>query len=100
MIAYYTRFRTAPENRSKLVDILLRASAAMAHVEGCRLYNVSLDATDEGLTNVAEMWSDEAAHDVSLQLPEAKELIAEAMPHMTSAPEQSKLGPVVSSWIE
>ncbi len=99
MVGYYTKFTTKPENREKLVELLLQATKTMDAVEGCKLYEVSLDAMDSAVTSVNELWIDEQAHEASLQLDEAKALIAQAMPLLTDKPKQAKLGPVITSWI-
>ena len=98
MIGYYTRFTTKPEDREKLVELLSHATKAMDAVVGCKLYEVSLDATNPAVTSVNEIWTDEEAHDASLQNDDAKALIAQAMPFLTDKPKQAKLGPVITSW--
>jgi len=99
MIAFYTRFQTTAENRNVLVSLLSEASAAMDSVERCKRYDITLDAQDPCITSVFEIWEDEAAHDAALQLPEARELISQAMPLMTEKPQQAKLGPVLTHWL-
>jgi len=100
MIGLYTKFTTSAENRPKFVEILQEAASGLDSSLGCKLYEVALDATDPTVTVVTEVWEGEEAHTASLQLPESKSLIAKAMPLLTGAPKQIKLGPVISSWIE
>ena len=100
MLGYYTKFTTVPENRTKLVDLLLQAAAAMDKAIGCKVYDVALDAADPMSTVVTELWTDETAHDASLQSDVAKTLITQAMPLMTAPPRQIKLGPVLTSWLD
>ena len=99
MIAFYTRFKTTAENRTKLAAVLARESGAMSTVNGCRLYNVSLDVSDPTIIDVTEFWTDESTHEASLGTPEAKALIAEAMPLIVEKPQQAKLGQVITHWL-
>jgi len=66
--------------RSKLVEILMRASSVVAQFQGCRAYIVNEDIEDEESVWVFEIWDDKDAHDVSLQDEQVRSLIAEAMP--------------------
>jgi quinol monooxygenase YgiN len=99
MIGYYTTFTTRLEDREKLVALLLQAAKSMSVVEDCKLYEVALDATNPAVTSVTELWTDEQAHDASLQNDKTKALIAEAIPLLTDQPKQAKLGPVITSWV-
>lgn len=99
MIGYYTQFTTKPEDRTKLANILAKAAEAMPTVEGCRFYKVAQDTSNPTILIVNEIWTDEQAHDASLNLEEAKTLIAQAMPLLTDKPKQAKLGPVITSWL-
>lgn len=100
MIGFYTKFTTSTENRQKLVAVLSQASSAMREVIGCKLYEIALDAVDPAITAVTEVWTDEAAHDASLQNEAARTLIAQAMPLMGAPPKQIKFGPVITSWLD
>ena len=66
--------------RSKLVEILMRASNVVAQLQGCRAYIVNEDIGDEESVWVFEIWDDKDAHDVSLQDEQVRSLISEAMP--------------------
>lgn len=99
MIAFYTRFKTNEENREKFAALLAQASSALSEINGCKLYDVVLDKEDPTITSVIEFWQDESAHQASLLLPEAKELIAKAVPLIIAKPQQARLGPVVSHWL-
>ena len=98
MIGYYTKFKTKPEDRDNLVELLSQAAGSMNKVSGCRLYEVALDAVDSAITSVNEIWTDESAHDASLQTEEARMLIPQAMPLLADKPQQIKLGPVITTW--
>lgn len=72
--------------RDLLVSILLRASALVMTMPGCKAYIVLEDLKDEQTVAVFEMWDDKEAHDASLQDPRVRSLIAEAMPILAGAP--------------
>ena len=70
-------FVATPGKGEELVGHLLRAADLMRADESCLLYVVATtDETDE--VAVAEVWTDEAAHDASLHQAGVSELIAEA----------------------
>ncbi len=100
MIGFYTKFTTSAEDRAKLVAVFSQASSIMGEIAGCKLYDVTLNTADPAVTAVIEVWTDEIAHDASLQSEAAKTLIAQAMPLMAALPKQIKLGPVVTSWLD
>ncbi|HNE04595.1 MAG TPA: antibiotic biosynthesis monooxygenase [Anaerolineales bacterium] len=72
--------------RELLVNILVRASALVMTMPGCKAYIVLEDLKDEQTVAVFEMWDDKEAHDVSLQDPRVRSLISEAMPILAGAP--------------
>ena len=58
---------------------MLEAAQLMGAVPGCLLYLVSTtEHVDEAA--ITELWTDEAAHEASLQAPGVGELIARARP--------------------
>ena len=77
--------------RSKLVEILMRASVVVAEMQGCQVYIVNEDIADEASVWVFELWDDKEAHDASLQSNEVRSLIAEAMPLIGQAPDGAEL---------
>jgi quinol monooxygenase YgiN len=50
---------------------------------GCIQYTVGVAAADEVTIWASEVWESKQAHEASLELPEAKEAIAKAMPMLT-----------------
>lgn len=72
-------FLAAPGKRDELVALMLEAADLMAAVPGCLMYLISTteDATEVAVT---ELWTDEAAHEASLQAPGVGELIRRARP--------------------
>jgi len=75
-----------PGKRAMLSDILVRASALVQSMPGCRAYIVLEDLKDENAVAVFEMWDDKEAHDESLKNPQVRALIAEAIPILAGAP--------------
>ena len=58
----------------------------MAGAAGCRLYVISNDEQDPQQVYVTEIWDDKTAHDASLQMPEVRQLIQQAMPLLDGMP--------------
>lgn len=75
-----------PGKRAVLSEILIRASALVKSMPGCRAYIVLEDLKDENAVAVFEMWDDKEAHDASLKDERVRSLIAEAMPLLAGAP--------------
>ncbi|HPE98273.1 MAG TPA: putative quinol monooxygenase [Chitinophagales bacterium] len=69
-----------------LAKILLQASELVAGAAGCRLYVISNDEQDPQQVYVTEIWDDKTAHDASLQMPEVRQLIQQAMPLLDGMP--------------
>lgn len=69
-----------------LAAILLRAAKIVGDLPGCLLYAVSKDEAEPNAVFVTEIWESPEAHGASLQLPEVRELITEAMPILAGMP--------------
>ncbi|WP_436770968.1 putative quinol monooxygenase [Yinghuangia sp. YIM S09857] len=82
LYGYIGSMKTKPGLRDAVVEILLSGAASLRDL-GCRSYVVGLAADDPDTILVTEVWDSKAHHDASLQLPEAKEAIATAMPMLT-----------------
>jgi quinol monooxygenase YgiN len=70
---------TLPGKRDELVALLIRRSDAL-RVVGCHSYEVGISAEEPDTVFVVELWTDAAAHESSLELPEVQAAIAEARP--------------------
>lgn len=79
---FSAEIKTKPGKRDEVVALLLRDVEGLAS-HGCRAYIVSRSEHDADVIHVMEVWESKAAHDASLQLPETRAAIAEAMPLMT-----------------
>jgi len=69
-----------------LASILLQASQLVSTLEGCHLYLVSQDQTNEDLIWVTEVWDSKEAHGNSLKLDSVRALIGQAMPILDGPP--------------
>ncbi len=69
--------RVSPGRRTELAAILAEGSGEMP---GCLSYVVAEDLTDPDALWVTEVWSDQAAHRASLELPEVQEAIGRGRP--------------------
>lgn len=87
----FTTFRTQPGKGDELINLLLRASAAMRALEHCQLYVVSKDRGKQDCVRVFEVWDSKAAHDDSLHDPRVTALISEALPLIAGRPESVEL---------
>lgn len=71
------RMTATTGQRDVLTAILLEGLGRMA---GCLSYVVAHDPADAEAIWVTEVWTDEAAHRASLQVPEVRDAIRKAMP--------------------
>ena len=89
----YARLVAKAGERDALTAILLRGvNGLRAH--GCQLYVVSHAVDHADVVWVTEVWDSREAHAASLQLPETRAAIAEAMPLLTGEFESIELGVV------
>lgn len=79
---YLGSMRTQPGRRDEVVALLL-ANCDEDAMPGCLQYLVTTDDADADLVWICEVWTDKAAHDVSLTLPAVRATIAQAMPLLT-----------------
>lgn len=70
------KMTATPGQRDALTAILLESLGTMP---GCLSYVVAHDPADDSAIWVTEVWTDEAAHRASLQVPEVREAIRRAM---------------------
>ena len=72
---------TAKEGRgNQLSEMLMEASKVLEDFEGCIQYIIAQEIKNKDVIWVTEIWTSKEVHDASLQLPEVKSIIAEAMP--------------------
>lgn len=70
---------------------LLDAAAALVDVDDCLLYVVSRLPDEPESVHVTEVWTSEAAHRASLELPAVQELIGSARPVLAGMGERQVL---------
>jgi quinol monooxygenase YgiN len=71
------KMTAAPGQRDALAAILLDGTGAMP---GCLSYVVANDPADDDALWITEVWTDQASHQASLQLPEVRAAIARGRP--------------------
>lgn len=71
------KMTATPGQRDALTAILLEG---LGRMPGCLSYIVAHDPADANAIWVTEVWTDEAAHRASLQVPEVREAIRKGMP--------------------
>jgi quinol monooxygenase YgiN len=76
--------------REELVGFLVRAAELLESNPDCALYSVATAAEPE-LVYVYEIWTDQQAHDTSLQAPEIRTLIDTARPAIAGIADQTPL---------
>ena len=74
----------------ELGKILLKASEMVSKSKGSISYVVSLDAEDNSLLWITEVWETKADHDASLKNPDVRALIGTAMPLLDGPPQKGK----------
>lgn len=77
-------------NADKLASILIEASKLVSSAEGCHLYMISKDKSDENAVWVTEIWDSKVDHDNSLNIDAVKKLILQAMPLLDGRPEKGQ----------
>jgi quinol monooxygenase YgiN len=85
------RMTATAGRRETLTAILLEGVAGMP---GCLSYIVAHDPADDDAIWVTEVWTDEAAHRASLQVPEVKAAIQRAMQLMATFADAQVTTPV------
>lgn len=89
----YSRLVARPGQRDQLTAILLRGVEGL-RAHGCDLYVINHAPQDPNVVWVTEVWASRDAHRASLQLPETRQAIAEAMPMLTGEFESIELAVV------
>ena len=89
----YARLVARAGQRDELTAILLRGVEGLA-AQGCQLYVVNHAPDNADVVWVTEVWESREAHRASLELPETRRAIAEAMPLLTGEFESIELGVV------
>lgn len=75
--ATFGTLRAHPGKRDELLTLMLDNQVPM---DGCELYVLGPHPEDEDAICIVEHWRDEASHKASLELPEVRATIQQAMP--------------------
>jgi quinol monooxygenase YgiN len=86
----FGKFSAQPGKRDDLVGYLLQAAKLLERNPGCVHYIVSTSDEPEAVW-VSEVWTDEAAHDASLEPEDIQALIQEARPLIAGMSDQTQL---------
>ncbi|MFK7970075.1 MAG: putative quinol monooxygenase [Bacteroidia bacterium] len=80
------KLNATPGNADKLADILLQAAELVSSAQGCHLYVVGRDESDENSVWITEIWDSKEDHDNSLKGDDVRALIGQAMPLLDGMP--------------
>jgi quinol monooxygenase YgiN len=80
-----------PGQRQALAAIMLANTQGMP---GCLSYVVANDPTDDNAIWITEVWTDQASHRASLQLPQVQEAIRQARPMIAGFGERFETKPL------
>ena len=85
------KMRAARGKRDAVMDVLRETTGALP---GCLSYVIAIDPVDADAIWVTEVWTDQASHKASLQLPEVQAAIAKARPFIAGFEFQVETHPV------
>jgi len=86
----FGKFLAQPGTRDELVGHLLQAAHLLERNDGCLHYVVSTSDEPEAVW-VSEVWTDQAAHDASLEPADVRALIQRARPLIAGMSDQTHL---------
>lgn len=86
----FGKFSAQPGKRDDLVGYLLRAAELLERNPGCIHYVVSTSDEPDAVW-VSEVWTDQDAHDASLEPEDVRALIQEARPLIAGMSDQTQL---------
>jgi quinol monooxygenase YgiN len=88
-----------PNTGLQLTEILDKASELVSTAKGCHLYALSSNSTNPDLIWITEIWDSKEDHDASLSLPGVRELISQAIPLLSSAPQKGQELSILGGYI-
>jgi len=91
MFGLIGKMRAARGQRDAVMDVLRETTGALP---GCLSYIIAIDPVDADAIWVTEVWTDQASHKASLQLPEVQAAIAKARPFIAGFEFQVETNPV------
>lgn len=90
----YGKLVAHPGQRDALVEVLLKGAGALGDMPECQLYVVNVLEDEPDAVWVTELWTDEAAHQSSLQDKDIKSIVQRGVSLVAAMPEQIRLTPV------
>ncbi|MDX8530293.1 putative quinol monooxygenase [Mesorhizobium sp. VK25A] len=91
MFGLIGKMRAARGQRDAVMDVLRETTGALP---GCLSYIIAIDPVDADAIWVTEVWTDQASHKASLQLPQVQAAIAKARPFIAGFEFQIETQPV------
>ena len=92
--ALINRLTAKPDQRGRLVEILIESGKVFDDNEDCLLYLVTESADDPNQVWVVDLWTSEDAHNEALEAGLDRSAVEEAMKLMEGPPEQIHAEPV------
>jgi quinol monooxygenase YgiN len=80
-----------PDNRDKVVEILVESGKVFDDNPDCLLYLVTEADDDPNVIWVVDLWTNEESHTEALKAPALKPYVDEAIPLLEGMPEQIKV---------
>jgi len=88
------RLTAKPDQRQRVVEILLESGKLFDDNPACLLYLVSEASDDPNLVWVIDLWTNQEAHTEALKAPELRQFVEQAMPLLEGMPEQIVVRPI------
>ena len=85
------RLTAKPDNRDKVVEILVKSGKIFDDNPDCLLYLVTEADDDPNVIWVVDLWTNEESHTEALKAPELKPYVEETIPLLEGMPEQIKV---------
>jgi len=92
--ALLNRLVAKPDQRHRVVEILLESGKLFDDDPACFLYLVSESADDPNVVWVIDLWASREAHSEALKAPELRPFVEQATPLLEGMPEQIEVRPV------
>jgi quinol monooxygenase YgiN len=92
--ALLNKLTAKPDQRQRVVEILLESGRLFDDNRACFLYLVSESAEESNVVWVVDLWASKDEHVAALQVPELRPFVEKAMPLLEGMPEQIEIRPV------
>jgi quinol monooxygenase YgiN len=92
--ALLNKLTAKPDQRQRVVEILLESGKLFEGNPGCLLYLVGESTDDPDVIWVTDLWTSQEEHATALKDPELRPFVEQAMPLLEGMPEQIEIRPV------